>query len=258
MRGAERRFFFPEFLPALFERTLVFDEGTKGCSFEWIFTGKRGGFTIRAEPGAVSVQHRYYDSFAFNEMAQSALRHPEWCARQESVTFQGEWRSMTVTRDHSSLAGGIGRAKIFRKSRAVWDAIDYSATRSLFVPDRPEGFIPEASNYQLRVFGAYSRRVHEGMIRVGADVNGRDLLAVAFAGEGGLATLVALNRSTRSVEVEVEWPGVVFDAMEVSDPYNEDRLFPAPQPDGQAQTVVIVRPGALVTLTNVPLKSINP
>ena len=72
----------------------------------------------------------------------------------------------------------------------------YGKTRSLFVPDKSDGFVPVASSNQLRVFGAYSRRIREGMVRVETEVFENDLLATAFNSDGGGLTLVLLNRST--------------------------------------------------------------
>ena len=96
------------------------------------------------------------------------------------------------------------------------------------------------------------------MARVEAEVKEKDLLVSAFAGEGGLATLVAMNRSTRSLVMEVEWPEARFEAMEETDPYSENLVLQAPKPDARGRTAVTIRPGAVVTLTNVPLGGTDP
>ena len=54
-------------------------------------------------------------------------------------------------------------------------------TRTLTVPDRSHGFVPVATSHQLRVFGAFSRRVHEGMTRIEARTDVNDLMVSAFA-----------------------------------------------------------------------------
>ena len=56
------RKYFPEWLPALFERTLAIDEwkGEKS-QLQWIFTGPTGGFTVEVGAGRVSLAQRYFD-----------------------------------------------------------------------------------------------------------------------------------------------------------------------------------------------------
>jgi O-glycosyl hydrolase len=133
----------------------------------------------------------------------------------------------------------------------------YGATRSLCVPDRAHGFIPVASSRQLRVFGAYSRRIREGMIRIGAETNANDLLVSAFAGKGGAGTVVILNRSTKPRRLHVLWPTVKFTALELVDPYHENEIRDVPVQRTDNATELTIAPGALVTLTNVPLGSIE-
>ena len=58
--------------------------------------------------------------------------------------------------------------------------------------------------------------------------------------------------------MEVEWPKVRFETMEVTDPYSENLVLDAPQPDARGRTLTTIRPGAMVTLTNVPLGRYNP
>lgn len=129
----------------------------------------------------------------------------------------------------------------------------YGWTRTLFVPDRSHAFIPAPSSYQLRVYGAYSRRIREGMVRVGAETSSRDLLASAFVGEGEAMTVVLLNRSTSPRQVHIEGAGVEFRAVEVVDPYRENEVRPAPAQGSDGITEMFIDPGAIVTLTTVPL-----
>ena len=57
------RKYFPEWLPALFERTLEIDEWSGGkAQLRWIFTGPSGGFTVEAGNGKARLAVRYYDS----------------------------------------------------------------------------------------------------------------------------------------------------------------------------------------------------
>jgi O-glycosyl hydrolase len=129
----------------------------------------------------------------------------------------------------------------------------YGWTRSLFVPDREHGFVPAASSHQLRVFGAYSRRIREGMFRVEAETDANDLLVSAFAADNSTGTVVLLNRSTKSRRVFVRWPDVKFTEMELVDPYYENDVRKAPDVRTDGTTEITVEAGALITLTNVPL-----
>ena len=129
----------------------------------------------------------------------------------------------------------------------------YGATRSLCVPDHSHGFVPVASSRQLRVFGAYSRRIREGMVRVGAQTNADDLLVSAFAGEGGIGTVVILNRSTNPRRLNVLWPRVKFTEIELVDPYHENDVQKAPAALTNGAIEIGVDPGAIVTLTSAAL-----
>jgi hypothetical protein len=123
----------------------------------------------------------------------------------------------------------------------------YGWTRTLMAPDAEHGLTPAATSHQLRVYGAYSRRIRAGMTRVQAASSSPQLLATAFSGNGGARTLVMMNRSTAAQSVSVTWPGEPFRYMEVVSPQQENAVEP------MAAGEVTVPPGAIVTLTNVPL-----
>jgi hypothetical protein len=123
----------------------------------------------------------------------------------------------------------------------------YGWTRTLMAPDPEHGFVPAATSHQLRVFGAYSRRIRAGMTRLQAASSNPRLLATAFSGNAGARTLVMLNRSAAAQRVTVTWPGEPFRFMEVVSPQQENAVEPA------ARGEVTVPPGAIVTLTNVEL-----
>jgi len=130
-------------------------------------------------------------------------------------------------------------------------------TRSLFVPDAAQGFVPKPSSAQLRVFGAYSRRVRQGMRRVEVKSSNPDLLATAFMNQG-LATVIILNRSPRAQHTRVNWPGAKLPALEVVDPYHENIVseHPISPPAGgvrNSTAELLLAPGSIVTLSNVPL-----
>jgi O-glycosyl hydrolase len=134
-------------------------------------------------------------------------------------------------------------------------------TRTLFIPDPAHGFVPKPSSFQLRVFGAYSRRIRQGMHRVEVKSSNPDLLATAFAGHQGLATLVILNRSSKAQRTRISWPSAKFSYLEAVDPYQENTVSenPAsrqgsPGDSGQdSQAELLVAPGSIVTLSSVPL-----
>jgi len=132
----------------------------------------------------------------------------------------------------------------------------YGYTRSLFVPDPAHGFLPAPSSFQLRTFGAYSRRIREGMVRVDAETDLDDLLVSAFSGKQA-QTLVILNRAARPRRVHIQWFGVQFLEIELADPYNENTVRDAPSLGAGGLTEVTVQPGAIMTLTNAPLGKVS-
>jgi hypothetical protein len=127
----------------------------------------------------------------------------------------------------------------------------YGMTRSLFVPEKSDGFMPKASSYQLRVFGAYSRRIREGMVRVETEVLENDLLATGFISEKGELTLVLLNRSLRPLRIKVGDLQAKLKWRETADPYHQNHVEAA----DWSEQGILVNPGSLVTLSNVPLGS---
>jgi hypothetical protein len=132
----------------------------------------------------------------------------------------------------------------------------YGWTRSLCVPDRTHGFVPVASSHQLRVFGAFSRRIREGMVRVEAKTDAKNLLVSAFAGSNR-ATVVVLNLSSRPRRVRVVWPGMVLTDIELVDPYHENDIRKVSGDTGDGPIVVLVEPGAIVTLSNVGVRQVD-
>jgi O-glycosyl hydrolase len=120
----------------------------------------------------------------------------------------------------------------------------YGWTRTLFVPDAARGFVPAPSSYQARVFGAFSRRIHAGMVRVEARASNPDLLAAAFQRENGARTLVLLNRSLEPQRVRIHWTGQSFRFLEWAGPYAENTVSPAP-----SSPELVIAPGAIATLS---------
>jgi hypothetical protein len=61
----ERRY-FPEFLPALFERTLASEDLPAARGFEWVFTGLRAGLYLSLSSNSVALWTHFHDSPGFN------------------------------------------------------------------------------------------------------------------------------------------------------------------------------------------------
>ncbi|MHC4443908.1 MAG: glycoside hydrolase [Planctomycetota bacterium] len=141
----------------------------------------------------------------------------------------------------------------------------YGWTRSLFVPDRAHGFTPKPSSHQLRVFGAYSRRVQKGMTRIEANASDPHLLATAFEGDNNARTVIVINRSTIPRNIKLKGIDTKFTYCEYVDPYNQNAVSRIPSrhnPDYNAVSRIPSRhnsdhielnPGQILTLSNVPL-----
>jgi O-glycosyl hydrolase len=151
---------------------------------------------------------------------------------------------------HKNMAMMNASALIYCWTLLEIEQHSFGATRSLFLPDRTRGYIPVPSGYQLRTFGAFSRRLREGMTRVGTETTGAEnppLLATAYEGNGGAQTLILLNRSTDPLRVAIDWPGARFTEIERVSPYLENAVYPA------LAIPVLVQPGEIVTLSTVGL-----
>lgn len=125
----------------------------------------------------------------------------------------------------------------------------YGWTRTLCVPDPANGFVPAATSHQLRTFGAFTRRLRRGMVRLDAQSTDPDVLVCAFADGRGQRTLVAINRSTAPRKIRLEWPGAALTEAELVDPYHPNATIDAPDAASGSLTLA---PGSIVTLTNVP------
>lgn len=155
----------------------------------------------------------------------------------------------------------FAQAQLYHKNMAMmnasallycWTLLDveqpsFGATRSLFVPDRARGYIPVPSSYQLRVYGAFSRRLPQGMVRLGAESSTDGLLATAYQGPGGVQTAILINRSTTPMRVNLDWEGKSFLWAETASPYLENAVRPAPS------GTVLIQPGEILTLSGAAL-----
>lgn len=94
------------------------------------------------------------------------------------------------------------------------------------------------------------------MSRVEAESSNPDVMVTAFIGSAGARTVIVLNRSLKAQRVRIAWPGADFRFTELTDPYHQNVLMES-SPAHQTGTVEItVRPGAIVTLSTVPLKKL--
>ena len=126
----------------------------------------------------------------------------------------------------------------------------FGATRSLFVLDRSDSFHPKPSGDILRTFLAFSRRLPQGIVRVEASSDDPEIRVSAFSAAGLGQTMILLNTST--VPKKLSWTGITsaFSDLEIVDPYHANSVERAPR-SGQ----LVIEPGAIVTLTNISLRS---
>ncbi|WPJ97240.1 hypothetical protein SH580_05905 [Coraliomargarita algicola] len=127
----------------------------------------------------------------------------------------------------------------------------YAWTRSLLTIDRENGFDAIPSSHQLRVLGAWSRRIRKGMTRVELVHDHADLqMSVFIDGKGG-QTVVALNRGLVAIRLDLEGIDLAKTKwVEEVSPYAANTVVRACQdPDA----VYVIAPGSILTLTNVPL-----
>ena len=129
-----------------------------------------------------------------------------------------------------------------------WTLLDveqpnFAGSRSLLAPDRTRGWIPEATSYQLRVLGAWSRHILKGMKRIGADTGDPDLVATAFA-DGQNETLVVVNRSDTAREIKVQGAAHPWAEMERTGIEEVNAVSAAP-------TQIVVQPGEIVVLSTI-------
>jgi O-glycosyl hydrolase len=184
-----------------------------------------------------------------------------------------EWRALTAGKpflsteltvnssayQSDSYRVAFAHAQLYHKNMALMDASaliycwtlldveqpSFAATRSLFAVDRANGFVPAASSYQARVFGAFSRHLREGMVRVSAASSHADVLATAYQGAQGRRTMILINRSTAPQAVRIAWPGgAALSKLEIASFYQANQAVPLP-------ARLVLQPGEIATLSTV-------
>ncbi|MCP3932561.1 MAG: hypothetical protein GY705_26115 [Bacteroidetes bacterium] len=147
---------------------------------------------------------------------------------------------------HKNLTIGNAAAIIYCWSLLNNVQPSYSASRSLFGLDKINGFIPAPFGFQDRVFGGFSRRVMKGMQRTEVKSSEKNLLAVSFTDDTtDKKTLILLNRDTAPMKLQIENLNS-FIWKEVSSQFYRNKVSDVSKP-------VIIQPGEIITLTNVPL-----
>jgi O-glycosyl hydrolase len=155
----------------------------------------------------------------------------------------------------------LAAAQLYHKNLTELDAValmycwllldveqpSFGASRALMVPDRSKGWVPEASSFELRVLGAYSRHIRKGMKRIGAESSDADLLTTAFA-DGKDSTLVMVNRSSTARRVTLAGASKPWVEMERTGPEAENALSTTTL-DENAE--VTVQPGEIVVLSTI-------
>jgi hypothetical protein len=206
-------------------------------------------------------QRYFHDPDGFDELIQGWLK----AAGDEKPFLSTELCVNSPNYQVPAYRLAFSMGQIYHKNLTMLDAAaicycwtilnvqqpSYGWTRSLCVPDPSEGHVPVPSSHQLRVFGAFSRRIREGMRRIEAKSSDADLLVSAFSGDKGEMTIVALNRSASPFELETPDSVPALPFVEIADPYHENEVLSVSRSSERGR--ITIEPGSIVTLSNVPL-----
>lgn len=122
----------------------------------------------------------------------------------------------------------------------------YDMTRSLFGVDESNGGIPASFGFQDRVFTSFSRKVMQGMHRVGVETTDEGLLAVAFYGNSDQEqTLILMNRSMVPIMLN-EKDIVDFRWKEITSQYFKNAVT-------ENVGNIAINPGEIITFFNSPM-----
>jgi len=209
-----------------------------------------------------AATHLYDFQEFFEDPDGYDARIEEWNRAVQGKPFLST--EIAVNRPHlqaGSYRVAFAMAQLYHKNMALmnaralaycWTLLDveqpfFAASRALFAVSRSGAMAPVPSSFQLRVFGAYSRRLRQAMVRVDAWSPSPDLLATAYEGPGGQRTVILTNRGLEPMTVNIHWTGARFREVEMAGPYQPNTAAAAT--DGP----VTLQPGEIATLTNVPL-----
>jgi hypothetical protein len=110
-------------------------------------------------------------------------------------------------------------------------------------PDRTKGWIPVPSSFELRVLGAYSRHILQGMKRIGVTSSDPNLLTTAFK-NGKDETLVMVNRGTTPRKITVSGAAHQWVQMERTGVEQVNEVSAVP-------SQIVVEPGEIVALSTI-------
>jgi len=209
-----------------------------------------------------AASHVYdFQSFFENPDGYDEVMHAYKASIGSKLFLATEFAVNRPAYQSGSYRVAFAMAQLYHKTMTIldaqamlycWTLLDveeptFGASRSLFIPDRDYGNVPKPSSYQLRTYGAFSRRLREGMVRVDADSGDPDLLVSAYEGPSSARTAIVLNRSTVPRRVRFDWPGSRFTVVEVSSPYAANTVR------RPVSSEMSIQPGEIMTLSNVPL-----
>jgi O-glycosyl hydrolase len=116
------RVYFHDELPALFTRTLAFNDDLPAHSrLAWIFTGPQAGITIELTPNSLRVIQRYYDSYGLSASPIPAATYPEKIEREDEINYQGSARSLTVILDSHLSVQVLLNGKVLIQQACLFD-----------------------------------------------------------------------------------------------------------------------------------------
>lgn len=226
--------------------------------------GTEVGNTLRSDPEvwskidlAASHEYDYQDHFADPDSFDDQLKALRQ-ANGDKPFLATEIALNNVRLQSASYRVAFNVGQLYHKNMTLLDSIglaycwlildveqpNFGATRSLLVPDRYHDDIPVASSYQLRVLGAYSRHLPEGMVRVDASSSNPDLLVSAYEGSEKTRTVILTNRGNTPQILTVNWPGTAWNEMERVSQYSENNREPIP-------AEIVIQPGEIVTLSTI-------
>jgi hypothetical protein len=123
----------------------------------------------------------------------------------------------------------------------------YTYSRTLCTIDEENGFVPEESSYQLRMFGAYSRHIFEGYERYTLESPDDDLLVSGYT-DGEKNTIVLINRGTEPLEADIPWGFEYAPSVELCDPYHQNELIHENLPVENNRVSITIDGGQAITL----------
>ena len=129
-----------------------------------------------------------------------------------------------------------------------WTILDveqpsFAGSRAIIAPDRTDGWIPVPSSFELRVLGAYSRHILEGMKRVAVQSSDPELMTTAFI-DAKDETLVMVNRGVEPRKVTVNGASHPWLQMERAGLEEANEVSAVP-------SEIIVQPGEIVVLSTI-------